>query len=270
MNQELALSGGATTGYGSMPEIAIAERDSVKAFQNETNSKRWSFGAGILYTAIIICGITSEVVLRGSLIDYTDANATISNIQATPAALRWSLLLDLSMSAFDVALSTLLGAVLIDNGADKLVTIMAMVFRIVQQAVLASNLLHLLVASLLLDPSLATWNIVENIFQEGQSESLAMFFIYLHKYGYAVALVFFAISMALLGAVIWQSRIYPQWLGAAVALAGIGYGLDSISYFVVNGYTGDGTLNSIYMLPVFVAEFGLAGWLLLREPVPAH
>ena len=87
---------------------------------------------------------------------------------------------------------------------------------------------------------------------------VAMLFLNVHKYGYAVALVFFAISMALLGSVIWQSRIYPQWLGAAIALAGVGYWLDSLSYFVVDGYTGDGTMNSIYMLPVFVAEFGFA------------
>lgn len=274
-NKELVSSTGAT-GYGSMtedPAIIVDHQVSSTTTDKTTLQKRtelWSFLVGILYAIIIVCGITSEVGLRGNLVDYNDADTTISNIQESPAGLRWSLLLDLTMSVSDVALSILLGAVLVVNGADKLVAVIAMVFRIVQQAVLATNLLHLFVASILLDPSLACWDALAGIFDQVQAESLAMLFIYVHKYGYAVALVFFAISMVLLGGVIWQSRVYPRWIGAAIALAGVGYLLDSLSYFMVDSYTGDGTMNSIYMLPVFVAEFGFAGWLLFRKPVPAH
>ena len=237
----------------------------------------WSFVAGVLYAIIIVCGIVSEMGLRGNLIDYSDFETTMANLQtSSSAALRWSVLLDLTMSVSDVALSILLGAVLIVNGADKLLTVMAMVFRIVQQAVLATNLLHLLVASLLLDPTVASAPVLAQAFGSDENrpvqavESIAMLFLFVHKYGYAVALVFFSLSLALLGTVIWMSRIFPQWLGAATVLAGMGYLLDCICYFVVPGYTGDGTLNNVFMLPVFVAEFGLAGWLLARKPVPAH
>ena len=271
MNEELVSSTG--TNYGSMPETSTAVKHGLwminKSSTYENSSVRWSFCAGVLYALIIICGITSEVGLRGAVVDYNDVDATISNIQEKPSALRWSLLLDLTMSVSDVALSILLGAVLVVNGADKLLTIIAMVFRIVQQAVLATNLLHLFVASLLLDPSLATWDFLSIVFDEAQAASLAMLFIYLHKYGYAVALVFFAISMACLGGVIWHSRVFPRWLGVATALAGVGYFVDCVSCFLVEGYTGDGTMSNICMLPVFVAEFGLAGWLLFRKPVPA-
>ena len=55
------------------------------------------------------------------------------------------------------------------------------------------------------------------VFDETQSESLVMLFIYLRKYGYAIAL-----SVILLGVVIWQSHLYPRWLGVAIALVGIG------------------------------------------------
>eukprot|EP00977_Amphora_coffeiformis_P009805 scaffold2256_cov166-Amphora_coffeaeformis.AAC.10 len=277
--------------YGSLLEIGGATAtgsDSAKTAEAwQVQSHKWALGAGILYTLIIVCGIFSEVGLRGSLIDYNDTTTTITNIQDSPTGLRWSLLLDLTMSVSDVALSILLGAVLWAHGADKLFTVMAMVFRIVQQAILASNLLHLFVASLLLDTSLpwraavAAWlsmsdeedgnnNIGENGSGSGMNiESLAMLFLYLHKYGYAVALVFFGVSMILLGGVIWNSRIFPRWLGAATSLAGVGYVLDSTAYFGVHGYTGDGIVSQICMLPVFVAEFGLAGWLLFRKPVPA-
>ena len=276
--------------YGSLPELggqrATISNDDKPSEAWQVQSHNWTLGAGILYSLIIACGIFSEVGLRGSLIDYDDTMTTINNIEASPTGLRWSLILDLIMSVSDMALSILLGAVLWVHGADKLFTIMAMVFRIVQQAILSTNLLHLFVASLLLDKSLP-WRAVaspwlpmsdENDANNNNNggggnginlETVAMLFLYLHKYGYAVALVFFGISMILLGGVIWKSRIFPRWLGAATSLAGMGYIFDSTAYFGVHGYTGDGIISQLCMLPVFVAEFGLAGWLLFRKPVPA-
>lgn len=272
MNQQLEPDHNA--GYGSMPSPNNLSKEERQQEALQLQSHKWTLGAGALYVVIITCGIFSEVGLRGSLIDFTDADTTIANIQDSPAGLRWSLFLDLTMSVSDVALSILLGAALWVNGADKLLTVTAMVFRIVQQAILATNLLHLFVASLLLDPTLpaaavlssSSINNDDNV-DNTNVKSLVMLFLYLHKYGYAVALVFFGISMCLLGCVIWTSRIFPQWLGAAASLAGLGYLLDSTLFFLVNGYTGDGVVSNICMLPVFVAEFGLAGWLLLKKPV---
>lgn len=276
MNEQLhsVVSG---SNYGSIPEEEPST--TAKATDQEAlrlQSHKWTLAAGILYAIIIVCGIFSEVGIRGNLIDYNDTDSTIANIQDSPASLRWSLLLDLTMSVSDVALSMLLGAALWVNGADKLLTMTSMAFRIVQQAILATNLLHLCVASLLLDATLPAAAVLSLAFKHGYDgdgdhlpESVAMLFLYLHKYGYAVALVFFGISMMLLGGVIWCSRIFPRWLGAASGLAGLGYLLDSTAYFWVKGYTGDGTMNNICMLPVFVAEFGLTGWLLLKKPAPA-
>lgn len=266
------LLGDKATAYGAITAATSTnetDESSSSMSSLQVQSHTWSFVAGILYVIIIVCGVFSEAGLRGTLIDYNDADTTISRLQESPARLRWSLLLDLTMSVSDVALSILLGGILIVNRADKLLTIIAMMFRIVQQAVLATNLLHLFVASLLVDTTLPTAVVLSQAFEDASAESLAMLFLYLHKYGYAVALVFFAISMSLLGIIIWQSRVFPRWLGVAIALAGFGYLLDSVSYFLVNGYTGENAISSVYMLPAFVAEFGFAGWLLARKPMPA-
>ena len=110
--------------YGSM-RVVEATTDPISSpptkptTELQRKSERWSFGAGILYAIIIICGITSEVGLRGNLlVDYQDADATMAKIQSNPCALRWSMVLDLIMSTSDSFLSILLGAVLVVNGAD--------------------------------------------------------------------------------------------------------------------------------------------------------
>ena len=76
-------------------------------------------------------------------------------------------------------------------------------------------------------------------------------------------MIFFALSLLSLGALFHTSKTYPTWLAVAICLAGIGYLVDSVAYFVVPQYNGDTTLSQILMLPVLVGEVGLAFTLLL-------
>ena len=214
--------------------------------------------------------MVSEVGIRGSILgDYSDPESMATNIQGKPGAFRLALMLDMTMSCSDVFISFLLGGILIASGANSLLSMIAMSFRLMQQAVLATNLLHMFAASLLLDPTLPFAPIVDELWATDSagtstSESLGYLFLLLHKYGYLLALIFFGISLFLFGYVVLVWGVFPKWLGVALALAGIGYVMDSSLFFLMDGYNGETT--NILMLPALVAEFGLAGLLLFRQP----
>ena len=85
-------------------------------------------------------------------------------------------------------------------------------FRLLQQAVITANLIHLLAASILLDDTLDAALPVRTALEtilggngggedDGSQtpDNLAFLFLAIHKYGYFLALFFFGISMALLG-----------------------------------------------------------------------
>ena len=96
------------------------------------------------------------------------------------------------------------------------------------------------------------------------ADNLALLFLSIQKYGYTLALVFFGISLALLGILMIKHERnaliqFPKMLGFSCILAGIGYILDAVMYFSWTSY--DGEISGIFMLPVFIAEFWLAGWL---------
>ena len=220
----------------------------------------------------------AQVRIRGTLLDWDDPQTTVQNIMAHPINFRWSLVLDLIMSSCDVVISILLGGILLVSGAHPLTSIVAMVFRLLQQAVLATNLIHLFAASLLLDDTLPVATVITNLFGDSsnsnsssgsnRAQSLAFLFLLLHKYGYLLALEFFGLSMSILGYVIWIWGVFPKWMGGLLFLAGLAYVVDSTLYFVQSGYNGQ--VSPILMIPVFLAEFGFACCLLLQKQTLAH
>lgn len=234
--------------------------------------RRYSLWAGIGYSVIIVSGMTAELAVRGPLIDFDDPSATAESIRSHPLFFRMGLLCDLIMSCADVMVSVVLGFLLIGVGASPVPSMISIAFRLMQQAVIGGNLLHLWGASLLLDqsihPTMTVETVIDMIATENDTsagETLAFFFLMLHKYGYLLALILFGISMLVLGGlVVVDKALFPQWLGAVIALAGVGYITDSFLFLFRAGYNGSAT--GVLMLPALVSEFGLTGYLLLRPP----
>ena len=63
--------------------------------------------AGLLYLTIIICGIYSEVFVRGSLVVMGDAAGTANNILASEGLFRIGFAADILMLLCDVAIAVL-------------------------------------------------------------------------------------------------------------------------------------------------------------------
>ncbi|APZ52111.1 DUF4386 domain-containing protein [Salipiger abyssi] len=203
--------------------------------------------AGLLYLLIILLGLSGELALRGPLLVPGDALATAERILAAPGLLRLSVAADTLMALADVALAVLLYLLLRPvNGA---VALMAMVFRLVQAALIALSLLFLHGALLALDRA-----------GDAAAET-ALLATELHAHGYDLGLVFFGINSLLTGWLLLRSGYVPRALGVLLGLAGLVYVSGSALRFLAPALSE--AFAPAYLLPV-IAETAFCLWLLIR------
>lgn len=159
--------------------------------------------AGLLYVAVILLGLGSEIGLRLPVLSAADPSQALA---AAAHILPLSLLADSLMIAADVALAALLFALLAP--VDRGLSLLAALFRLIQAAVLAGNLIHLQDAMLRLSDA------------NGTDALRAM---QLHAAGYDLGLIFFGISSILTGYLLTRHPAFPRWLGALIILTGLVY-----------------------------------------------
>jgi hypothetical protein len=204
--------------------------------------------AGVLYLVIIAFGLFAEVFVRARLIVPGDAASTAENILASEALFRAGFAADLIVFLADVALAILLYRIF--KPVSKSLSMLASAFRLTQTAIIGLNLLNMFTALLILRDA------------EG-SPQLALTFLEAHKYGYILGLTFFGVSTGIIGYLAYRSSRFPKSLGLLLGMAGLGYLVDSFSFFLIPGY--DGSASAIVLAPALVAELWLALWLLLNR-----
>jgi hypothetical protein len=159
--------------------------------------------AGALYLVIIVFGISSEVLLRGPILSLGSAEAVAAAIAATPGPLRLSIAADAIMALSDAALAVLLFLILRPLGAG--LALAAMVFRLMQGAVIAASLLILVAA---LRP-------------EFGPHALAL--MEMHGMGYDLGLVFFGVNSVLTGMLLCRMGGAARVIAAGIMLSGLVY-----------------------------------------------
>jgi hypothetical protein len=213
--------------------------------------------AGALYLTIFVCGLFSEVVVRSTLFEPGDGAATVSNLLSSPALFRIGLLADLTMVACDVAIGVVVYRLLAI--ISPTVSMVAAAFRLAQAAVLGAGLVHYVMALQLLHGDGLLGG-----FDESQRDTLVLQRLEAHRFAYLIALVFFAVHLALLAWLVARSGFLPR-VGAVLLAAGaVGYLVDSLMFFTVRDYGG--SWSPLVLAPAVVAEFAVIGWLLLRGP----
>ncbi len=204
--------------------------------------------AGAVYVAIIVLGIGGEVALRAPLIG-DNAAETAANITAAPSMLTLSILADALMVVFDVALTALLAVLLAPVSFTLAALIVA--FRLIQAAVLSSNLLLLQAATL--GPI------------EQMHDALTR-----HAYGYDLGLLFFGVATVLTAMAMRSWHVVPNWLSPLLGAAGLVYIMGSLLRIVAPELYEIFVLA--YLVPV-VAETAFAITLLaagLRRSAKIH
>ncbi len=214
--------------------------------------------AGVCYLVIILCGVGSEVALRGPLINFASAADTMQAINDNLLRFRMSILTDIVMALADATLALLLFWMLRPISAG--LALAALVFRLLQSGLIAASLLNLQGAVLLAQT-------------EGAAGSAQMVLhnVTLHAYGYDLGLIFFGVNCFLMAALMVRSEVIPKSLGVAIGLSGLVYLLGSIARFVAPD--AHHFFTPAYALPL-VAETAFCLWLLVlpqtrRPAVPA-
>ena len=210
--------------------------------------------AGALYLVIIVCGLWSELAVRGPLVVDGDAAATAANLLAGEGLFRAAFVADAVMATADIALAVLLAALFWPVA--PVVAALAAAFRLIQASVLASNLGHHNEALLHLDAG-----------GEGAAEA-ALHALAMHAHGYDLGLIFFGVNCLLTGWLIWRSGLLPRALGAGIAASGAVYLAGSFARFLAPEMAP--ALAPAYAVPL-LAETALCLWLItmgVRRAMP--
>lgn len=203
--------------------------------------------AGVCYLVIILCGVGSEVALRGPLIDPTSAMDTARAIADQAGRFRLSIVADIVMAVADATLAALLFWLFRPVSAG--LALGALIFRLLQSGVIAASLLNLQAAVLILQTG-----------DTAPVADLALTFVALHAHGYDLGLVFFAVNCLLTAVLIVRSGLVPRLIGVGIGLSGLVYLTGSILRFAAPDLHG--LVAPAYLLPL-CAETAFCLWLLI-------
>ena len=214
--------------------------------------------AGVLYLIIIIAGIFAEFFVRQSLVVPGDAGATASNIMAAEGLFRLGIAADLIMILSDIALALVFYVLL--RPVSQALSLLAAFFRLVQAAILGLNLLNLFFVLQLLGGATTL-----AVFGADQLDALGLLFLDAHSAGYGIALVPFALSLLVLGYLVFKSGYLPQILGILLVVAAAGYLIDSFASVLLPNYDQyEPIFALVVFLPAFIGELSMACWLLIK------
>ena len=210
---------------------------------------------GLAYLIIIVAGFLGEMFVRNALVVSGDATATANKIMANPLLWRIGIAGDIVMHVCDVVLMVVLYVLL--KPVHRYLALMAMIFTLIQTAVLVANKMNLLMPLFLFDNAAYLKS-----FDPQQLQAWAYLSIKAHGYGFGVGLIFFGFTCLLSGYLIFKSGYLPKWIGVLMQIAGLCYLVNSFS-LILYPPLADKLFPAI-LIPALVAELSLCLRLLIK------
>jgi hypothetical protein len=222
--------------------------------------------AGFTYLVVFVAGMIGEFVARAPNIIDTDAAATAANIAANAGGFRIGIAADLIMVIADVALALLFYELL--KPVNKPLAMLAAFFRLAQAASIGLNLLNLFVVL-----ELTGGAAYLQILGPARLDALALLFARAHGIGYTLALLFFGVSILIVGYLTIKADYLPSILGVAIIVAAAGYLVDVFAQTLLSNYDAYADFfGNVVLVPAFVAELAMTLYLIVRgtrAPAPA-
>jgi len=211
--------------------------------------------AGAIYLLIIIAGIFGEVFVRGKLVVAGDPSLTAHNIIANELLWRLGIAVDLIMQVCDIPCMLLLYLLL--RPVSKNLALLALLFNLVQTAVLVLNKLNLLSAWAMVSRKGYLVNVEQDL-----SQAIGSLFIDLHGQGFGIGLIFFGFACIIYGYLIFKSVYFPRAIGILMQIAGVCYIINSFLLIINPAFAN--VLFPFILLPPLFGELSLCLWLLLK------
>jgi hypothetical protein len=167
---------------------------------------------------------------------------------ASPLLWRIGIACDLIMHVCDVPVMLILYLLL--RPVNQRLALLAVLFNLVQTAVLVANKLNLVLPLLLLDDMAYL-----KAFDPHQLDALAYLSVKAHGYGFGIGLIFFGFECLVLGYLIFRSGYLPRILGVLIQIAGLRYLTNSFALLL--SPTVAARLVPAILLPAFIGELSL-------------
>jgi hypothetical protein len=222
---------------------------------SNTAPQTWARIGGALYLVIIVTGIFGEMFARDSIIVSGDAAATAQNIANSELLWRVGITGDLLMHVCDVPLMLIFYLLL--RPVDRNLALLAVLFNIVQSAVLVATKMNLFTPLFLLGGAAYL-----NAFDAAQLQALSYVSIRMDAYGFGVGLIFFGFECLVVGYLIRRSDFLPGILGVLMQIAGACYLIDSFALTLAPAFAN--RLFPWILAPCFIGETSLCLWLLIK------
>jgi hypothetical protein len=221
----------------------------------QTSPSVYARVAGWLYLFIIVVGFFDEMFVRGRIIVHGDALATARNMAASESLWRLGFAGEITMWVFAVAVLAILYLLL--RPVNPGVALLALLFGLLDTGIETLNATLCNFAALFF----SSGGGYLKAFDQNQLAALASLALRLHEYGFGAGLLFFGVSLILLGYLIAGAGYLPKWLGVLAAIGGICYTFNSYAVFAAPSLA-DAIFPAI-LLPALIAELSIALWLIV-------
>ena len=207
--------------------------------------------AGISYLFIIIFGIFSHKIARGSIVISGDAVSTAKNILNNEALFRMSIVSDFLMVLSYFTLGVLL--YFLFKATNKKWAVTLLLLNVIGSSMMAINMLNQFAALYVLSgaPYL-------NVFDSSQLQALSLFYMNLHNIGYNTATISYGLWLLPLGYLGLKSKYFPKVISYLLMIGAATY----MIYFF--GQILGVKIASDITIPADLGEFSLCLWLLVK------
>jgi Domain of unknown function (DUF4386) len=207
--------------------------------------------AGVLYLTYIAT-TTLATYLRSALLTGNVA-ATVHNLQASPNVLRFAFVSDLASALLFFLAAWVLYSLL--RQVNENVALLFLLLNLAGVILQAANSLNLFAAlQVLNDPNYV------GSFSTVQLQAIVMNDINLYNNGFMIAQIFFGAWVLPLGYLVYKSGFLPRFFGALLMVDAFAILFWFSQYFLLPSYS---VLSYPALAVSFIAEFGLALWLML-------
>ncbi|NJO90197.1 MAG: DUF4386 domain-containing protein [Chloroflexia bacterium] len=219
------------------------------------SSKKLGRITGVFYLLIILSGLFGGMAVRGTIVVPNDPSTTLQNLISNESLFRIGFISDLIMVLSDVMVSVLFYYLL--KQTNKVVAVFAAVFRLIQSAVLAGNLINLFSPILMIKGHETMDQTQINQLGANVLQKLEVF-----EYGYLISGVFFAFNCLLMGYLLYKSELIPNLLGIMIAVASLGYLFNCLTSFLAPSLI---EVSQLFMFfTAVIAELTLCIWLIIK------
>ena len=221
----------------------------------ETSPQVYARIGGLAYLFIIVAGAFGEMFIRNTIIVSGDAAATANNIAASPLLWRIGIAGDLLMHVCDVILMMVFYVLF--KPVNKNLALLAVLFNLIQTAVLVANKTNLLMP-LFLSGS----EDYLKAFDAHQLQALTYLSVKAHGFGFGMGLIFFGFTCLINGYLIFKSGYLPRILGVLMQIAGLCYLVNSFALILFPTFAN--LIFPAVLVPAFIGELSLCLWLLVK------